>query len=56
MLNNPRIGVNQQKFYDVIKDSEAVDTISKLSGESDYAKREEVFSKNRKVLQHQFRF
>ena len=56
MFNNPEIGVNQQRFYEVMKDTEAVDTISKLSGESDFLKREEVFSKNRKVLQHQFRF
>ena len=49
------LGVNQKKFYDVIKDTDACDTINKLGGETDFLKREEVFSKNRKVLPNKFR-
>ena len=52
---NTFTGVNQRKYYAVGKDSSAAEAISKISAESEFDKREEVFSQYRNALQEKFR-
>ena len=48
-------GVDNQKFYSDKKDVDGVAAIAKISDETEYEAREEVFANNREILQFQFR-
>ena len=49
-------GVDNVKFYCDEKDADANDEIAKVNTEHSVEKREEVYTRNRKVLHHQIRF
>jgi hypothetical protein len=49
------LGVDNRKFYTEKNDEEANAAIMKTNSLSDVEKREEVFTKNRVVLNHQIR-